>query len=132
MTPAQEKAEDRAQARKDALMPGGVPRYVRCYDNGGESADRYTVAYTRRSNKIDERGYDRTYDFRAMSEHPFHPQGVGMWGETRHYPVDAPRGAWPTKVGGSCHLGTRIPFTDLPEDCQRLVVSDYMDLWNLK
>ena len=31
-----------------------------------------------------------------------------------------------------CHLGTRIPFTDLPEDCQRLVVSDYMDLWNLK
>lgn len=26
------------------LMPDGVPRYVRCYDDSG-SGDRYTVVY---------------------------------------------------------------------------------------
>ena len=29
--------------RKENLLPQGTPRYVRCYDNGGETADRYTV-----------------------------------------------------------------------------------------
>ena len=27
--------------RVTRLLPGGVPRYVRCYDNGGETADHF-------------------------------------------------------------------------------------------
>lgn len=34
--------------RMKALMPDGVPRYIRCYDNGGVTADRYTVCFTGR------------------------------------------------------------------------------------
>lgn len=119
------------QTRTSRLLPNGVPRWIRVYDNGGESADRYTVAYTRRSNKIDPKGYDRTYDYRGMSAHPCDPQGVGMWGETRHYPVDSPRGTWPPAIGRKCHLGTRIPFEALPPDCQKLVLQDYRELWGL-
>jgi hypothetical protein len=26
-------------------MPNGNPKYIRCYDNQGETADRYTVVY---------------------------------------------------------------------------------------
>ena len=112
-------------------MPGGIPRYVRIYDNSGTTADRYTAVYTRRSERIDKAGYDRTYPYRGMSALPFHPQGVGMWGETRHYPVDAIRGAWPPALGRKCHLGKRISFHELPEDCQRLVIQDYKHLWNI-
>jgi hypothetical protein len=31
-----------------SLMPNGVPKYVRVYDNGGKSFDRYTVVFTGR------------------------------------------------------------------------------------
>lgn len=125
MTPAQQKAKDRAQARKDALMPGGVPRYVRCYD-GPSTFDRYTVLFT---GRYAGRPTGRVA-YVGMSADPFHPQGFGQHGEM-HGAGDAPNG-WPPKIGGSCHLGTRINFADLPEDCQRLVLSDYMELWNLK
>ena len=109
-------------------MPGGAPKYVRVYDNGGETADRYTVVYSKRSNKTHG---ERYYDFRAMSANPFDPCGVGLWGETRHYPVDSDRGKWPPAMGRTCHLGKRIPFADLPEPCQRLVIQDYRELWNI-
>ena len=29
--------------RAERFMPGGVPKHIRCYDNGGETADRYTI-----------------------------------------------------------------------------------------
>lgn len=35
-------------SRKDQLLPGGVPKYIRCYDNGGKTCDRYTVVFTGR------------------------------------------------------------------------------------
>ena len=77
------------------------------YDNGGESADRYTVYYTGRGALSHEsRG-----TFRAclgMSENPFHPQGVGMHG---------------TGTPGR-HNGRRISFDQLPPDCRRAVMQD--------
>ena len=33
---------------KANLFKSGAPRYVRCYDNGGKSIDRYTAVFTGR------------------------------------------------------------------------------------
>lgn len=57
-----------------------------------------------------------------MSSQPFHPQGFGQHGESDS-PIDRPTYG---------HLGKKIKFDDLPEDCQKLVLSDYVYLWNIK
>ena len=76
---------------------------IRCYDNGGRSADRYTVVY------LDEPyGQPGLFHAVGMSDNPFHPQGVGMHCS-----------AMPGR-----HLGKRISFDNLPLDCQRLVTQD--------
>ena len=104
------------------LMPDGVPRFVRCYDDVG-SGIRYTVVYTG-----NYRGRDGVCRYVGMSAQPFHPRGIGMRGESRE-PID---GRWPPAIGNKCHLGRRIPFLDLPDDCQTLVIRDYKELWSLK
>ena len=73
------------------------------YDNGGETADRYTVYYSGRGS-IDN-------GLRAcvgMSGSPFHPQGFGQHGYGQ-----------PGK-----HNGKRMDFQSLPADCQKLVKQD--------
>lgn len=104
--------------REETFLPGGVPKYVRCYDNGGKTADRYTVVFTGRYRKTprDE------FLYLGMNAHPFHPQGIGQHGSSREQ-IDRP------SYG---HLGKKIKFTDLPEDCQKAVLNDYRDIWNLK
>jgi hypothetical protein len=83
---------------------------IRVYDNGGETCDRYTVVFMNRADwgftakYIRETGRD-FYPSLGMSSAPFHPQGFGQHSEC--------------KVGK--HLGKRIPFTELPEDCRKLV-----------
>lgn len=99
--------------RAERLMPNGVPRYIRCYDNGGETADRYTVVYTRTAD----------YFYVGMSENPYHPQGFGQHGEGKDGPIDRPKYA---------HLGKRISFHDLPAECRKLVRSDYRLIWRLQ
>ena len=101
-------------ARKSrADYPDGV---LGIYDNGGlreyrgewrGRADRYTVVY---DGETDERG-QTFYPYLAMSEAPFHPQGIGIHGET---PFRITRGD-----GERC-----IAFEELPEDCQRAVRQD--------
>lgn len=120
----------RKAQRTARLLPGGVPKYVRVYDQP-DTADRYTVVYTKRSDRISPDGYDRTFDYRGMSADPFSPLGVCMWGQTRTAPVDTMNTSWPPAIGRKNHLGTRIRFTDLPEPCQRVVMSDYVGMWNL-
>lgn len=75
---------------------------IRCYDNGGKTYDRYTVIYM---DEPDERGL---FSSVGMSEHPFAPCGFGQHGLALPGP----------------HLGKRIKFEDLPEDCQKLVKRD--------
>ena len=106
-------------SRHDRLMPNGMPKYVRCYDNGGKSIDRYTVVFTQTS-KFDPmlRG---GCVYLSMSAAPFHPQGFGQHGES-HTIIDRPTYG---------HLGKRISFQELPEDCQRLVLTDYQAFWGI-
>lgn len=106
------------RARFERLMPEGKPRYIRCYDSGpDEGADRYTVVYTGRYQH-DGCGYF----YVGMSGSPFHPQGVGYHGEHPYGSIDRPTYG---------HLGKKIKYDDLPDDCKKLVLSDYLDLWGL-
>lgn len=76
---------------------------IRCYDDGGKSIDRYTVIYMDQPERL-----PNTFAAVGMNATPFHPQGFGQ-----HC----------TAMPGR-HLGKRIPFESLPEDCQRLVRQD--------
>ena len=106
------------QARQERLLPNGKPRYIRCYDDGGRTVDRYTVVFTGRyRHKTGGQFWDL-----CMSPHPFHPQGVGMHG-TSEQQIDRP------KYG---YLGKRIKFGDLPDGCRKLVKQDYKYLWDLE
>ena len=93
----------------------GTPHYIRCYDDGGKSIDRYTVCFTGRYRHLT----GGVFVYLTMNCAPFHPQGFGQHGSSRTQ-TDRPSGA---------HLGKRISFSDLPADCQRLVRSDYRDMW---
>ena len=75
------------------------------YDNGGKTADRYTVYY----NEVYSQFSGVTlWEGRGMSENPFHPCGVGNC------------------IGGMIgkHNGKKIKFTDLPEPCRKLIKND--------
>lgn len=112
-------------ARKEKLMPLGIPRWIRLYDNEGASFDRYTAVFTGKYKK--DHG---EFFYRGMSRDPYHPQGFGIC-DSRPYQIDLVNG-WPPKMGGRNHLGKRIPFSELPPDCQKCVVDDYKSLWNIK
>ncbi len=105
-----------SEQRAARLLPGGSPRYVRCYDYGDEMADRYTAVFT--GNYVGRDGCD----YLGMSVYPFHPQGVGQHGWSRH-DIDRPRYS---------RLGKKISFLDLPPDCQRCVLQTYRNLWRLE
>jgi hypothetical protein len=86
---------------------------IRCYDNNGATADRNTVVYMSRADYGFTREYIRTtgrdfYPCLGMSASPFHPQGIGQHSDCVLGP----------------HLGKRVPFATLPEDCQKAVLSD--------
>lgn len=108
-----------------------VPRFLRVYDNGHprskarETCDRYTAVFhslSRRGRKaLGIQGRPGHTEYVGMSNAPFHPQGVGLHGE-HDRPID-----WPTHA----HLGVRISFADLPEDCQLIALQDYCDWWEI-
>jgi hypothetical protein len=95
--------------RTENLLPAGIPKWIRCYDNGGKTFDRYTVVFTRKKD-------DGQTMYRGMSEHPCDPQGYGMWGQQSE------------PLGG---LGKRIQFEELPKDCRQLITVDYEYIWGL-
>jgi hypothetical protein len=67
-----------------------------------------------------------------MNNNPFHPcQGICQHGHGNNKQIDWFQNAWPPAIGRKCHLGTRIKFEDLPEDCREIVFSDYLHLWNI-
>ena len=102
--------------REERFMPNGIPKWIRCYDNGGKTWDRFTVVYT--GNYKGRNGCD----YVGMSENPFHPQGFGQHGWDGSV-IDRPTYS---------HLGRKITFDKLPEQCQRAVIDDYKEIWNIK
>lgn len=95
------------------LMPNNVPRYIRCYDDGGEG-DRYTVVFTK-AGSIDTALKGGSYYLALTSDGSFY-RG------TSDIPIDKP---------SYSHLGKRIKFHELPEACQKVVRSEYMKVWRL-
>jgi len=82
---------------------------IECWDNGGKTADRYTIAIS----GIQEYG-DRQYTIiLGASAQPFHPQGVGQ------HAAEILTAAH--KKGSNKHLGKRIDWYELPPDVQRFV-----------
>jgi len=98
-------------------MPNGIPRNVRCYDNGGETFDRYTIVYT---GNYAGRGGRCAYV--GCSDDPFHPQGFGIHESSRDI-IDRPKYS---------HLGKKVKFETLPKNVKKLVIRDYKDIWNLQ
>ena len=76
---------------------------IRCYDNGGKTADRYCVVYMGRPENR-----QGCFQSVSMNHEPFHRMGIGQHGA-----------AMPGR-----HLGKRIAFRQLPKDCQKLVNND--------
>ena len=120
------------------LFPNEQPKYVRVYDNGGVehggTVDRFTVIFSGKYRTLGvKRGGPRVlgnFQFVCMSEHPFHPMGVCQHGDNANH-IDVDRWGFAPSMGRKNHLGTRIPFTQLPLDCHRLVISDYLEIWRL-
>lgn len=78
---------------------------IKCFDNNGESADRYTVVFL----DYPER-YPNLYVGLSMDQRPSHPQGICM--------------TCTVQLGS--HLGKRIDFDELPETC-RVVVKRFLE-----
>lgn len=123
--------------RTERLLPKGCPRYVRCYDNGGETCDRYTVCFTGNYRKQftdpetrKHHGPREWFQYVGMSGAPFHPQGFGQHGESQRQ-IDVNKSGFAPAIGRKNHLGRRIHFADLTEDCRKLVLSDYREIWKL-
>lgn len=114
--------------RQENLMPNGVPRYVRCYDNGGETWDRYTAVFSKKPCAVTHG--ERWFMHVGMSENPFSPSGFGQHGEHRGL-IDVNASGFAPAVGRKNHLGRRILFDDLPDDCKTLVIQDYCELWKV-
>jgi hypothetical protein len=80
---------------------------IKVYDDGGRSIDRYTVVF------MDQHEHSficgRSFACLAMNGAPFHPQGFCQHSQTR--------------IGS--HLGKRIAFAALPDDCQKAVRQEW-------
>lgn len=107
--------------------PTGEPKHVRCYKSRDDVADPYTVVFC---GNFNNRGRSRTsarnappryYPYLAMNAQPLHPSyGFCQHGEGKYQTIDRPT---------SGHLGKKIKFTALPEDCQKIVRQDYREIW---
>lgn len=102
--------------RYDRLLPNNMPRYIRCYDNGNKTIDRYTVVFT--GNYV---GREGRCHYLAMNDCPTSPWGFGQHGEHSAV-IDRP---------SYRHLGKQIAFANLPLECQSWVMAEYKAIWNL-
>lgn len=118
------KSGKKTTQRAQRLIPGGVPKWVRIYDNGGETADRYTIVFTKCGSMPgqDPDPYRRRHFYLGASAHPFHPQGIGQHGESVD-PIDRPAYG---------HLGKPIAFDQLPPDVKKFTLSNYCELWGIE
>lgn len=117
--------------RLQRLLPNGYPRYVRVYDNEGKTTDRYTVVFSGRyNNRVDRTS--REYLHLGMSENPLSPQGFCQLNGSQHIiDVDEKERRWAPGYGKSNHLGKRIHWHELPEDCKKAALHAYREIWGL-
>lgn len=124
--------------RRGRLMPNGIPKYIRLYDNRDtdqRTLDFLTVVYTgnyqdymwadARNRKSRLEQPDR-HPYTAMNGAPFHPQmGICMHGESENVLIDRPTYG---------HLGKQIKWADLADlpDCMTAIIQEYLDLWDLR
>lgn len=104
----------RTQSKKflDADCPSGV---LAIYDNGGSSFDRYTVFY----KPVEPINYhDGWIGYRGMSEHPYAPNGFGIYSEMKAHEVAAYR----NRI-----YRESAKWSSLPEDVKRSVRQDCED-----
>lgn len=73
--------------------------HLRCYDNGGKTADRYTIMPPRWAHEYRERDR-RMFQCIAADESPFSPGGFGQHSSGMPGP----------------HLGKRVTWQSLPTD----------------
>lgn len=94
--------------RSAARWLEGAPEYIlACYDNGGQTCDRYTVIVG--GSLYDPRLADsRRAPCLCLSEHPAHPHGVSMWGEVF--------------CGDRSAFGRHVTWLSLPERVRSHVV----------
>ena len=104
----------------ETLMPNGIPRYIRCYDNGGATADRYTIVFTKRPLRCKD-GSFQEWGYLSASCCPFHPQGIGLHGFSQEL-IDKPTYK---------HLGKKVKFETLPTDVKSWVMQEYMEHWEI-
>ena len=78
---------------------------IKCYDNKGESIDRYTILFML---KKEGANHNEALSL-SMSSDPNHPCGVCMW----------------TIAEDGMHLGDRIDFEQLPTDCRAIVHKEF-------
>jgi hypothetical protein len=94
----------------DGDCPKGV---LAIYDNRGQTADRYTVFY---ADPVAGTTYTDMYlGYRNMSENPFHPQGVGIYGELLAHQAASFRYSQRHRA---------CKWTDLPERVRACVLQD--------
>lgn len=98
---------------RDSDCPADV---LAIYDNGGKTFDRYTVFYKPVEPLQDLRGW---IGYRGMSEHPYDPQGFGIYAEMEAYEVARYR---ESVYRESCK------WSELPEDVKRSVRADCDDI----
>lgn len=80
---------------------------LRCYDNGGRTADRYTILPPRWAKEYRER--NGLWSCIGSDDTPFHPQGIGMH-------VTAQAGP---------HLVRQVSWDTLPADVQRFALQSF-------
>lgn len=118
-----------SKSRSLALIPGGVPRWVRVYDNEGLTADRYAIVFTGRGAGTS------TTPFVRCNAQPNHPQyGIYIRGEER-FPYDTENTSWAPAIGRKHKnpaIGRRVAFQDLPAAVQQAVREDYCALWEVE
>ena len=89
-----------------------APEYVLdCFDNHGQSADRYTVIFGKQFLCKDGQGTS-WLSLLDMSPNPTHPQGIGLSAEYKAHQIAAYR----YRNG---HY--RVKWSDLPEEIQECV-----------
>lgn len=99
----------RTSRKRSSLRRNSKTSQFGIYDNGGKTADRYTILY-----RVPQKSHGESYYvYFGMDEHPNHPQGFGQHGEL---PARAYRAHQLSKFRA---LGKPIKLSSLPAQARK-------------